>query len=53
MFIVWAIVFGFTVFGDVPDAPMLAGSLIIVAAGLYIFWREQVRRREPDFQPLP
>ena len=31
-----------SVFGDVPDAFMLAGSAIIVAAGLYIFWREQI-----------
>jgi drug/metabolite transporter (DMT)-like permease len=51
--IVWAVALGFLVFGDVPDAFTLLGSLIIIAAGLYIFWREQVRRREPDFTPLP
>jgi drug/metabolite transporter (DMT)-like permease len=45
---------GFLVFGDVPDVFTLLGSLIIIAAGLYIFWREQVvTRSEPDFQPLP
>ena len=45
--IVWAILFGYLVFGDVPDLPMLGGSVIIIAAGLYIFWREQVTAR-PD-----
>jgi drug/metabolite transporter (DMT)-like permease len=45
--IVWAVALGFLVFGDVPDAFTLTGSFIIIAAGLYIFWREQVRQREP------
>src|SRR5436853_2264426 len=41
--IVWAIVLGYLVFGDVPDLAMLVGAAIIIAAGLFIFWREQVR----------
>jgi drug/metabolite transporter (DMT)-like permease len=46
--IVWAVALGFVVFGDVPDAFTLTGAAIIVAAGLYILWREQiVARREP------
>jgi len=52
--IVWAILFGYLVFGDVPDVLMLVGSAIIIAAGLYIFWREQaVGRREQTFTPPP
>jgi drug/metabolite transporter (DMT)-like permease len=52
--IVWAILFGYFVFGDLPDLPMLAGSGIIIAAGLYIFWREQaVGRPEETFTPPP
>jgi len=47
--IVWAIALGYVVFGDVPDLFMLAGAAIIVAAGLYIFWREQVRRQPTTF----
>ncbi len=39
--IVWAIVFGYAVFGDVPDFLTLAGAAIIITAGLYIFWRER------------
>jgi drug/metabolite transporter (DMT)-like permease len=41
--IIWAIVLGFAVFGDVPDVLTLAGAAIIIAAGLYIFWLEQGR----------
>jgi drug/metabolite transporter (DMT)-like permease len=43
--IVWAIVLGYLVFGDVPDLATLVGAGIIVAAGLFILWREQVRGR--------
>jgi drug/metabolite transporter (DMT)-like permease len=39
--IVWAVVFGYFIFGDVPNLQMLVGAAIIVAAGLYIFFREQ------------
>lgn len=42
--IVWAIVFGFFVFGDVPEIAMLVGAAIIIAAGIYIFFREQARK---------
>ena len=51
--IVWAILFGYLVFGDVPDPPMLAGSAIIIAAGLYIFWREQTVGRPEQTFTLP
>ena len=50
--LVWAILLGYLVFGDVPDRFMLAGSAIIVAAGLYIFHREQ-RVRPPIPSPIP
>lgn len=43
--LVWAIALGFVVWGDVPGVTMLAGSALIVAAGLYILHRELVRRR--------
>ena len=43
--IVWAVLFGWLMFGDVPDRFTLVGAAIIVAAGLYIFWREQVAAR--------
>jgi drug/metabolite transporter (DMT)-like permease len=39
--IIWAVIFGYSVFGDQPQIHTLIGAAIIVAAGLYIFWREQ------------
>jgi drug/metabolite transporter (DMT)-like permease len=39
--IVWAVMFGFVVFGDVPSAATILGASIIIGAGLYIFLRER------------
>src|ERR1700726_4553926 len=39
--IVWAVMFGYVVFGDVPSWPTIVGAAIIIGAGLYIFLREQ------------
>ena len=44
--IVWAVIFGFAVFGDVPSLATIIGSAIIIGAGLYIFLREQKLGRE-------
>ena len=44
--ILWSVLFGWLMFGEVPDAYTIVGAAIIVAAGLYIFWREQVAARE-------
>jgi drug/metabolite transporter (DMT)-like permease len=44
--IVWAVIFGFTVFGDVPSAATIAGAAIIIGAGLYIFLRERALGHE-------
>ena len=44
--IVWAVMFGITVFGDVPRPATVAGAAIIIAAGLYIFLRERKLGRE-------
>jgi drug/metabolite transporter (DMT)-like permease len=50
--IIWAVVLGYVVFGDAPDVLTLLGAAIIIAAGLYIFWREQaaskIGAREPS-----
>ena len=43
--LVWAAILGFAVWGDVPTASLLVGSAIVVASGLYILWRETLRRR--------
>ena len=44
--LIWAGVYGFAVFGDIPDAWTLLGAAVIVASGLYIFHREQLRDRK-------
>jgi drug/metabolite transporter (DMT)-like permease len=41
--IVWAVAFGWVVFGDVPRATVLVGAGVIVAAGLALFVVEQRR----------
>jgi drug/metabolite transporter (DMT)-like permease len=52
--IIWAVLFGYLVFGDVPDAAMIAGAAIIIAAGLFIFVRERrLSRRESFSEPPP
>ena len=45
--ILWSVLFGWQMFGEVPDAYTLIGAAIIMAAGLYIFWRERAGRSVP------
>jgi drug/metabolite transporter (DMT)-like permease len=50
--IVWAVLFGYAVFGDVPTLATLIGAAIIIGAGFYIFLREQALGREdPPVNP--
>lgn len=42
--LLWATLFGFAVFGTLPDRWTLAGATLIVASGLYIFYRESRRQ---------
>jgi drug/metabolite transporter (DMT)-like permease len=44
--IIWAVLFGLIVFGDVPQTATIAGAAIIIGAGLYIFLRERKLGRE-------
>jgi drug/metabolite transporter (DMT)-like permease len=39
--IVWAVIFGFVVFGDVPSIATIVGAVIIIGAGFYIYLRER------------
>ncbi len=38
--LVWAIIMGFLVWGDVPSAALLAGSAIVVGSGMFLLWHE-------------
>jgi drug/metabolite transporter (DMT)-like permease len=45
--VVFAVVFGVILFGEIPDTISLAGMGIIVAAGVYMLHRETMLRRTP------
>ena len=46
LMLVWALMFGFFIWGDVPSASLLIGSAIVVATGLFLFLREaRLQRR--------
>lgn len=44
--LLWAIVLGLVVFGDLPDFWTLFGAAIVVGAGLFTLWRERQLRRQ-------
>jgi drug/metabolite transporter (DMT)-like permease len=44
--IVPMIALGYLVFGDVPDAVTLIGAAIVLSSGLYVWWRERIRKRD-------
>ncbi|SLN43721.1 Riboflavin transporter [Falsiruegeria litorea R37] len=41
---IFALVVGFVVFNERPDAMMLAGAAVIVGSGIYTIWRERKHR---------
>lgn len=57
--LLWSILLGLFVFGDVPDLPMILGASVIVGSGLYALYRERIvgRRKTaaesagPDMAP--
>lgn len=42
---VWAILFGFLLFGDLPDHATTLGTVIVIGMGIYAFHRERVRQQ--------
>jgi drug/metabolite transporter (DMT)-like permease len=42
--LVWAIVLGFLIWGDVPTATLLAGSAVVVGSGMFLLWHESRKR---------
>ena len=43
---IWAVLFGFVIWGDLPDVWTTTGAAVVIAGGLYIFRRES-RRQNP------
>jgi len=37
----WALLLGYLVFGELPDALVFVGAAIIASAGLFVIWRER------------
>jgi drug/metabolite transporter (DMT)-like permease len=42
--LVWSLLWGYLVWGDLPTTGLLVGGAVVVASGLYILYRETVRR---------
>lgn len=43
--IVWSVLFGFVVFGDLPDIFTWVGAAVVIASGVYLAWREYLAAR--------
>jgi drug/metabolite transporter (DMT)-like permease len=43
--LIWAMMFGYALWGDVPTIGLLIGSVIVVGSGLFLLWHETRRRR--------
>lgn len=39
--IVWMVLFGYLVFGDVPAGAVLVGAVVVIGSGLYLLYRER------------
>ena len=42
---VWALILGLLMFGEIPDMPTITGTVIIILTGLYLLHRERSVRR--------
>ena len=44
--ILFSAIFGFLVWGDIPNTLAAIGAVLIIGSGVYTIWRERVRARE-------
>ncbi|WP_412049251.1 DMT family transporter [Hoeflea sp. Naph1] len=42
--LIWAVMLGYLVFGEVPDIYMAIGGIIVIGSGLYTLYREHVKK---------
>ena len=47
--LVWAMLLGFAIWGDLPTLGLLLGSAVVICSGLFLFWHET--RRMPVAEP--
>jgi drug/metabolite transporter (DMT)-like permease len=38
--LIWAMIFGFALWGDVPTIGLIVGSAIVTASGIFLLWHE-------------
>ena len=43
--ILWSVILGYLVWGDLPDSWTIVGTAVVIASGLYILHREYRARR--------
>jgi len=48
--LIWAIIFGFALWGDVPTIGLVIGSAIVIGSGLFLLWHE-TRPKLPKIGP--
>jgi len=46
----WAIIYGYVIFGYLPDSATMGGTALVIGMGVYSFHRERIRRRR---EPRP
>jgi drug/metabolite transporter (DMT)-like permease len=51
--LLFALVLGYAVWGDVPNALAWTGIALLVAAGLYVLHGERARAARPELEPIP
>ena len=50
---VWALILGLLMFGEIPDMPTITGTVIVILTGLYLLHRERSVRRSVQEQAHP
>jgi drug/metabolite transporter (DMT)-like permease len=53
MALIYGFLFGFAVFGEIPDAALILGGILVVGSGLYILRREALAARAKRETPVP
>jgi len=53
----WALLLGYWMFGELPSALVYVGAFIVTGAGLFVIWREQrlglKREAAAEGPPMP
>ena len=51
--IVWALILGFLIFGEIPAPIAILGLILVIGSGIYTIHRERVRRAEESRASIP